>query len=101
MYNVRTLAHTFGHPRGECLRLNLGAPLATNMIQCRASSSANCSTLQMTNAVVVAAGRPLPGSLRLTEALVAESQSASQVMVELRGLGPVEAVVAGRLVDLG
>jgi DNA-binding SARP family transcriptional activator len=55
----------------------------------------------MSDAVVV--GTPLrtpPDSFRRTEAQPAETQDAP-VMVEFRALGPVEAVVAGRLVDLG
>jgi DNA-binding SARP family transcriptional activator len=47
------------------------------------------------------AGRNHKNSLRWTKAQPSESPGAAQVMVEFRALGPVEAVVAGRLVDLG
>lgn len=56
----------------------------------------------MTNAIVVGTSRRrLPDSLRWAEAQPPEMQGATQVMVEFGALGPVEAVVAGRLVDLG
>lgn len=56
----------------------------------------------MTNAEVVATPcQPPPGVIRWTEAQPPEMQSSPQVMVEFRALGPVEAVVAGRLVNLG
>src|SRR6185436_1239896 len=56
------------------------------------------SSRHMTDAVVVETSRrALPGSVRWTEAQPPEMR----VMVEFRALGPLEAVVAGRLVDLG
>lgn len=56
----------------------------------------------MTNAVVVGADhRALPSTVRSTEAMPAESKAAHRAKVEFRALGPVEAVAAGRLVDLG
>ncbi len=59
-------------------------------------------TNDMTNAEVVAAScRTPPGSIRWTKAQPQGNQGTPQVMAEFRVLGPVEAVVAGRLVDLG
>ena len=56
----------------------------------------------MTNAVVVGtAPRALSSTIGRTEARPPESKVARQVMVEFRALGPVEAVAAGRFVDLG
>jgi len=55
----------------------------------------------MTNAVVGTAPRTLPSAIRPTEARPPASTVARQVLVEFRALGPVEAVAAGRLVDLG
>lgn len=55
----------------------------------------------MTDAVVVGTARPRPSlALRPTEA-PREVRGAVEVMVEFRALGPVEAVVDGRLADLG
>ncbi|CAG6398398.1 DNA-binding transcriptional activator of the SARP family [Actinacidiphila cocklensis] len=42
-----------------------------------------------------------PGYIRWTEAQPAENQGTPNGMVEFRALGPVEAVVDGRMVDLG
>lgn len=56
----------------------------------------------MANAAVVATSfRTPPGAIRWTEARWAKMQDIPQGMVELRALGPVEAVIAGRLADLG
>ncbi|HEV7651076.1 MAG TPA: BTAD domain-containing putative transcriptional regulator [Actinophytocola sp.] len=56
----------------------------------------------MTYAVVVGAARGvLPGTGREARARQAEPAAAREIMVEFRALGPVEAVAAGRLVDLG
>jgi DNA-binding SARP family transcriptional activator len=56
----------------------------------------------MTNVVVIGAShRALPGAIRWTEARAQKVHGAAQVKVEFRALGPLEAVVAGRLVDLG
>jgi DNA-binding SARP family transcriptional activator len=56
----------------------------------------------MTDAEVAATPiRKLPGSIRWTEAQPPETRVDPQVMVEFRALGPLEAVVGGRLVDLG
>ncbi len=56
----------------------------------------------MTDELVVGtARRRLPVSFRWTEAPLPETQGAAQVLVEFGALGPVEAVVAGRLVNLG
>jgi DNA-binding SARP family transcriptional activator len=56
----------------------------------------------MTDADVVAASWPTsPGSIGSIEAHPPEPRDAPQAMVEFRALGPVEAVVAGRLVHLG
>lgn len=48
----------------------------------------------------IARRKPL-NSLQLTEVQPPESQADPQIMVEFRALGPLEAVVAGRQVDLG
>lgn len=56
----------------------------------------------MTDAGVVAASRrTLPDAIRWTEAAPPQTQGAPEVMVEFRALGPIEAVIAGRPVDLG
>lgn len=55
----------------------------------------------MTNAVLGISRRTLPGSVRWTEAQPPEEQDDPYVMAEVRALGPVEVMVAGRLVDLG
>jgi DNA-binding SARP family transcriptional activator len=56
----------------------------------------------MTSAVVVGTpGRRRPVVQRWTEAPPSEMRGAAQLKVEFRALGPVEAVVAGRPVDLG
>ena len=56
----------------------------------------------MTNAAVVGTSRRTPsGSIRWTDPQPPEMQRAPPVMVEFRALGPVEAVVAGQLPDLG
>ncbi|NUS15727.1 MAG: hypothetical protein HOY69_30755, partial [Streptomyces sp.] len=56
----------------------------------------------MTNADVIAAGYPAPpGYFRWAAAQPPESPGAPRGVVEFRVLGPVEAVVAGRVVDLG
>ncbi len=56
----------------------------------------------MTDADVVATSWPTsPGSIGSIEARPPEPRDAPQAMVEFRALGPVEAVVAGRLVHLG
>lgn len=51
--------------------------------------------------VITPALRTPPGYIRWTEAQPLESQGPPQGMVEFRALGPVEAVVAGRMVELG
>ncbi|NJP43338.1 BTAD domain-containing putative transcriptional regulator [Actinacidiphila epipremni] len=56
----------------------------------------------MTNAEVITAPyRTPPGYIRWTEALPQETQNTPHGVVEFRVLGPVEAVVGGRMVDLG
>lgn len=55
----------------------------------------------MTNAVLGISHRTLPGSVRWTEAQRPKARGAHRVMAEFHALGPVEVVVAGRLVDLG
>jgi DNA-binding SARP family transcriptional activator/tetratricopeptide (TPR) repeat protein len=55
----------------------------------------------MTAAVVETPRRTLPNALRWTQARPAQTHAASRVMAEFAALGPVEAVVGGRLVDLG
>lgn len=56
----------------------------------------------MTSAEVVTASyRTPPGYVRWTEAQPPEIQDAGQGRVEFRALGPLEAVVGGRMVDLG
>lgn len=56
----------------------------------------------MTNALVVGTShRPLPGSIRWAQAQSPDVPGTSQAMVEFRALGPIEATVSGRAVDLG
>lgn len=56
----------------------------------------------MTNAEVITAPyRTPPGYIRWTEAEPQETHGAPHGVVEFRVLGPVEAVVGGRMVDLG
>ena len=59
-------------------------------------------TSDANNAEVVATSSPaLPGATRSTEAQPTEIPGTTQPLAEFRALGPIEAVVAGRLVDLG
>ncbi|MEU7615268.1 BTAD domain-containing putative transcriptional regulator [Micromonospora rifamycinica] len=52
-------------------------------------------------AVAGASSRTASDSLRWAEAQAAKARGAGRVLAEFRALGPLEAVVAGRLVDLG
>lgn len=54
-----------------------------------------------TTDVVTPSYRTPPGYIRWTEAQPLEMQGSPQGTVEFRALGPLEAVVAGRMVDLG
>jgi len=56
----------------------------------------------MTDALVAGSPHRTPsGSVRWTQTQSSDAQDASRVMVEFHALGPVEAVVSGRPVDLG
>lgn len=55
----------------------------------------------MTNALVAGTSHTPPGSIRWTETQQSDVQGTSQVMVEFRALGLVEALVSGQPVDLG